>query len=253
MCSSTLSDLVLVACGRASERTSWTSLGVRQLGGKVVVNIDGLQKQESIEKELTHSHRVACHYLEKLPTELILEIELRLPLISSLSLALCNRRLFKMLSEPSLKTLRLDTYTRDGFIQTLSRDFLNAFICSRSRMIHFLLHDKRQGLMPEMWYLKTSQSRCKPRYQPQDEYFRPYVFQPEHTFTSEHAQIAMKLYQQGPCSDAYNFLGCASITQPELRKLNYDGDWGFDLFEAQLIHGRVCTRTQSWILARMDL
>ena len=77
--------------------------------------------------------------------------------------------------------------------------------------------------------------------------FAPHADRYAH-FTFEHVQVAMKLFQKGLLSDANRFLKCVSVTRPQpdwisFRPYNY----GFELFEALLIHGAIFVRAQIWI------
>jgi hypothetical protein len=213
----------------------------------------------------------SCQCIDQIPPELVLEIASRLP--SSAALALCDRRLFAILSGSSLPSLKKEHVERERFLLALSRDLMDTFYCFRCMRLHFYMQDYRQTSrlqgtirkvtslaykkvssraqrcgakdLVTLRFVRTSFSRCNALSDTTEN--RIDCVRRSH-LTREHAQVAMQLYRRGHLKDAVHFLDCASITEPHLQTISlFPTYWGFNLFEASLVRDRICTRTQTWM------
>ena len=177
-----------------------------------------------------------------LPPEVILEIASWLPISSAVSLSVCNHSLFRILSRPYLTAIGVnckDTKERDLFLNLLSKDSVNLFFCFTCCKLHHLVYDILSPPSAETRFAWTSNSRCKSWL----EHYR----KPLGGLTLEHLQVATNLYQHSFAADALRYLQCAAITQPQPSLLSLSHS-GFYCFESCFIKGRICTRSQSWLV-----
>lgn len=210
--------------------------------------------------------------LRGLPPELILEIADWLDVPSSAALALCDHRMFAILSKSCLAALKKGTVQRDIFLRILDRDLEASYFCIYRKKIQQLRashykkiiailgvscsKDRRRQIEIESLFPQISKSRYRPSEieieslypQISKGLFRPFAYNHAPPFGIEHAQVAAKLYRRGSMSDANYFLKCALISQPRSRVVSRRPDnWGFYLFEALPIQGQICARSQLWM------
>ncbi len=190
--------------------------------------------------------------IDQLPPELVLEVASWLPVSSAATLALCNRWLFTFLRRSSFDLLNghgVNHLERTSFLKALGRDVVDSFFCYSCRELHYLRQDYQPKKTAEKRFARTSNSLCKARENTdkyQDEGRRSHN---EH-FTYKHLQVALKLSRHLLYSEADMYLKSASITRPEADSISVlRSSWGFELFDALLLEGRVCARSQSWIFS----
>ncbi len=190
--------------------------------------------------------------IDQLPPELVLEVASWLPVSSAATLALCNRWLFTLLRRSSFDLLNghgVNHSERTLFLKALGRDNVDTFFCYSCRELHYLRQDYQRKTTAEKRFARTSSSLCKARESTdkyQDEGRRSHN---EH-FTYKHLQVALKLSRHLLYSEANIYLKSASITRPKADSISVSrSSWGFELFDALLLGGRVCTRGQSWIFS----
>ena len=195
------------------------------------------------------SSAAASISIGNLPTELILQIVSWLPSNSAAALALCDHRLFAVLSGLSLAALRANNNERNLFLRNLSKDNIDTFWCCRCGKLHRLKYDPRKKLKAEDRFSRTSQSRCKAK-DMEDAYellfqmtFEISICGPK--ITREHAQVATNLNRHGFRSEADRFLNCASVTRCGERG-NYL-DLGHQFHDFVVLDGQLFVRSQLWL------
>ena len=202
------------------------------------------QKNTSI-----HSPAAGSTTISNLPSELILQIACWLPPSSAAALALCDHRLFAVLSGLSLTALQANNKERNLFLCNLSKDCINTFWCCRCEKLHLLTSDTGQKLKAEDRFSRTSQSRCKVQeLENADEWLleEAYMCSPcGPKLTREHAQVAINLNRHGFRSEADRFLNCASVT-----RCGAPGSYlpsGHQFHEFVVLDGQILARSQLWM------
>lgn len=190
--------------------------------------------------------------IDQLPSELILEVASWLIVSSAATLALCNTWLFTLLRKSSLDLLNghdVNHLERTSFVKALGRDNVHTFFCYSCRELHYLRQDHQRKKIAERRFARTSTSLCKTG-ESMDKYQDEGRRSHSENFTHKHLQVALKLSRHRLYSEAKLYLKSASITRPKAGWINSSGSsWGFELFDALLLNGRICTRGQSWILS----
>ena len=197
----------------------------------------------------TPSPAAASITIGSLPSELILQISSYLSSSSAAALALCDHRLFFLLSRLSLAALRANKNERNFFLRNLSKDCIDTFWCCRCGKLHLLTVDPRQKLKAEDRFSKTSQSRCKAK-KSEDAYEwlleESYMIHPcGPKLTREHAQVAINLSLHGFQSEADRFLKCASVT-----RCGVPGNYlesGRQFHDFLVLDGQIFARSQLWM------
>lgn len=219
-------------------------------------------------------HPISWQAFRRLPTEIVLQIASHLPIYSAAALALCNQDLFGILRRPYITDLprltkeeEADVYSeyarglyftklqeeaaaktsqRDLLVKTLSKDFLDAFFCSRCKKLHFLFRDTQTRR--KMSAKKRFNTVVERSHGCWGIYRDPTTLG---THVLKHLEVATKLLRNS-LDHTVKYLECAAITSskptgPEIKPLSLE-NWGFEFWEARLIGGRIFTRTQSWVL-----
>ena len=197
----------------------------------------------------THSPAADSITIGSLPPELILYISSYVSLSSAAALALCNHKLFAVLSRLSLVALRANKNERRLFLRNLSKDCIDTFWCCCCGKLHLLKYDPRKKLKAEDRFSRTSQSRCNAeKLEDDDERLleKTYMVCPHGPkLTREHAQVAINLSRHGFQSEADRFLKCASVT-----KRGEPGSYlesGHQFREFFVLDGQVFARSQLWM------
>ncbi|CAF9926781.1 MAG: hypothetical protein HETSPECPRED_006426 [Heterodermia speciosa] len=197
----------------------------------------------------THSPAAGSTTISNLPSELILQIASWLSSSSAAALALCDHRLFAVLSGLSLAALQANNKERNLFLYNLSKDYIDTFWCCRCEKLHLLTYDTRQKLKAEDRFFRTAQSRCKAK-ELEDAYEwlleEAYMYSPcGPKLTREHAQVAINLNRHGFQPEADRFLNCASVT-----RCGAPGNYlpsGHQFHEFVVLDGQIFARSQLWM------
>ena len=194
------------------------------------------------------SRRPPCTNIDLLPTEIILCIASYLPFPSAAALALCSHNFFGILAKLYITSLIVPTQDLEDmlmsdmkaqervlFLQTISGDSLNTFVCYRCLKIHNVLKKGEHYLSTKSRVKRVTHGHC--------------VF--SNVFNSDnlglcHLEVAKKFYQKDLKRDAISYLEHASLARPQLSVFAVRVA-GFKFWEAFFIGDRIYSRAQYWL------